>query len=110
MFGAVPVITLSDSVTPARKSNRQTTETPNMSDYIGARERHRNAKATTIATHKFDVGSLVSHRIGASSERSLFRVTRHLPDGGQGLQYRIRSERDGQERVVVEASLQRAMS
>ncbi|BDV34415.1 MULTISPECIES: hypothetical protein [Methylocystis] len=82
-----------------------------MSDYIGigARERFRSAKATATATHKFDVGTLVSHRIGASSERSLFRVTRHLPDGGQGLQYRVRSERDGQERVVVEASLQRDM-
>jgi hypothetical protein len=67
-----------------------------MTDYISARERYRSAKATTIATHKFDVGVHVYCRIGFASERGLFRVTRRLPDGGQGLQYRIRSDRDGQ--------------
>ncbi|KAF2992174.1 hypothetical protein OGR47_09975 [Methylocystis sp. MJC1] len=80
-----------------------------MTDYIRARERYRSAKTITVATHKFDIGSHVSHRVGASAEAGLYRVTRHLPDGGQGLQYRIRSDRDGQERVVVESSLQRAM-
>lgn len=79
-----------------------------MTDYINARERHRTVRATSVATHKFAVGALVAHKVGAASERLIFRVTRHLPDGGQGLQYRIKSDRDGQERVAVESSLERA--
>ncbi|MEF3365332.1 hypothetical protein V3H18_02160 [Methylocystis sp. 9N] len=38
----------------------------------------------------------------------LFRVTGHLPDGGSGLQYRIKRDRDGQERVAGESTLARA--
>ncbi|CAJ0870055.1 hypothetical protein AMST5_02195 [freshwater sediment metagenome] len=79
-----------------------------MSDYIDARERFRRAKTVTGPTHKFDVGSHVAYKAGPSTERSFFRVTRHLPDGGQGLQYRIRSERDGQERVCTENALERS--
>jgi hypothetical protein len=40
------------------------------------------------------------------SEKTSFRVTRHLPDGGAGLQYRIKGERDGIERVVTESSIE----
>jgi hypothetical protein len=79
-----------------------------MGDNIGARERFRRARAMTTPSHKFDVGVHVSYKAGASAERSPFQVTRHLPDGGQGLQYRIRSDRDGHERVVVENALERA--
>ncbi len=57
-----------------------------MSDYIDARARYRSARTTTVASHKYDVGSLVAHKPGAAAERGTFRVTRHLPDGGQGLQ------------------------
>jgi len=32
---------------------------------------------------------------------------RHLPDGGQGLQYRLKSETDGHERVTFEAALEK---
>ncbi len=75
-----------------------------MSDYFKPRERYHNIKPTVVARHKFVVGANVLYR-GASSP---YRVTRHLPDDGQGLQYRIRSERDGQERVAVESALERA--
>ena len=77
-----------------------------MAQYLNARERHRGAKAMAAPTHKFEVGLVVSFRGGSAS--GLYRVTRRLPDGGQGLQYRIRSERDGQERVAIESALQRA--
>jgi hypothetical protein len=53
------------------------------------------------------VGVHVAHKVGAAAERGMFRVTRLLPDGGQGLQYRIKADRDGQERVVIESSLER---
>jgi hypothetical protein len=56
--------------------------------------------ASTAPTHKFRVGAYVLHRIGMRSEKTSFRVTRQLPDGGAGLQYRIKGERDGIERVV----------
>lgn len=76
-----------------------------MTQYVNARGVHRGAKAVAVPTHKFDVGLHVSYRGGPSA--GLYRVTRRLPDGGQGLQYRIRSDRDGQERVALESALQR---
>jgi hypothetical protein len=42
------------------------------------------------------------------SEKTSFLVTRLLPDGGAGLQYRIKGERDGIERVVTESSIESA--
>jgi hypothetical protein len=62
-------------------------------------------RSTTV--HKFPLGAYVLHRIGARSEKMSFRVSRLLPDGGEGLQYRIKGERDGQERVVTECSLEK---
>jgi hypothetical protein len=79
-----------------------------MSDYIDAREPFRRVKVVATPTHKFSVGAHVAFNPGHSGERGYFRVERHLPDGGHGLQYRIRSERDGQERVVIETTLERA--
>ncbi|WP_246657146.1 hypothetical protein [Methylocystis sp. B8] len=35
-----------------------------------------------------------------------FHITRHLPDDGAGLQYRVKRESDGQERVAIESSLE----
>jgi hypothetical protein len=78
-----------------------------MEDFINARERFRTAKPTSTATHKFAVGAQVVHMVGSRSERVFFKVTRQLPDGGQGLQYRIRSDRDGHERVASESTLER---
>lgn len=63
-------------------------------------------RATATPTHKFRVGAHVLHRTGVRSENASFRVTRQLPDGGAGLQYRIKGERDGLERVVTESSLE----
>ncbi len=79
-----------------------------MNSYIDARERFRRAKPASAPTHKFDVGAHVAYKSGPTGERGYFTVTRRLPDGGQGLQYRIRSERDGQERVCVESALERS--
>lgn len=78
-----------------------------MGDFPEARERYRNLRPTPAATHKFAVGAHVVHKAGVRSERAFFRVTRQLPDGGQGLQYRIRSDQDGHERVTIESALER---
>lgn len=43
--------------------------------------------------------------VGVLSERAPSEILRLLPDGGTGLQYRIRGERDGVERVVTESSI-----
>lgn len=78
-----------------------------MDDVINARRRFRGIRPTVLAPHKFAVGALVVHRIGHRLEKAFFRVTRHMPDGGQGLQYRIQSDRDGHERVAIESALER---
>lgn len=77
-----------------------------MTSYIDSRERYRNARARSPETHKFALGARVAHRVGVRSEKDVFRVTRQLPNGGAGLQYRIKADRDGQERVVVESALE----
>ncbi len=83
-------------------------EAPQLVDFLNPRERYRVAKSRTLPTHKFAVGARVVHMIGVRAERISCQVTRQLPDGGDGLQYRIRSDRDGQERVVLESTLQRS--
>jgi len=82
-------------------------ESSDMTDYINARGRHRSAKVATVPTHKFEVGGYVSYNGGPGS--GMYRVTRQLPEGGRGLQYRIRSDRDGQERVALESDLARTI-
>jgi hypothetical protein len=79
-----------------------------MGDYIDGRERFRRLRVVATPTHRFSIGVHVAFKPGPSGERGYFRVTRKLPDGGNGLQYQIRSDRDGQERVVIEATLERA--
>jgi hypothetical protein len=78
-----------------------------MVGHMNDNPRFRKLVARASQSHKFDVGVLVAYRAFVAGERNHFRITRQLPDGGQGLQYRIRSERDGQERVVLEANLER---
>jgi len=78
-----------------------------MGDIISAAGRFRAGRNFAAATHKFAIGAPVIHRLGHQSEKALFRVVRHLPDGGQGLQYRLKSEADGHERVTFEATLER---
>jgi hypothetical protein len=61
-----------------------------------------------MAAHKFRVGQLVtlhSKRHGASGER--FEVVKLLPRADGDFQYRIKSTRDGHERVVFESELSR---
>ncbi|MBB4198048.1 hypothetical protein GGD83_001841 [Rhodoblastus sphagnicola] len=60
----------------------------------------------SAAAHKFALGTLVT--LVGKSDQTLFKVTRLLPDGGAGLQYRIKSEQEGYERVVIEVLLERA--
>ncbi len=60
-----------------------------------------------VATHKFPVGASVLHGVGGRTEKTPFKITRQMPDGGDGFQYRIKSDRDGQERIVTEATLER---
>lgn len=79
-----------------------------MVDHIDLRERYRRAKIVAAPTHKFDIGVHVACKPGPFAQRGYFRVVRRLPDGGQGLQYRIRSDQDGHERVVAENALERA--
>jgi hypothetical protein len=78
-----------------------------MVGYSNGKPPYRKPTATTVQSHKFGVGVLVVYKASATMERASFRITRHLPDGGQGLQYRIRCERDGHERVVTESNLER---
>jgi hypothetical protein len=54
----------------------------------------------SVPSHKYDVGLHVSYLAFG-----LYRVVSRLPDEGRGLQYRIRPEQGGQERVVVETDL-----
>lgn len=78
-----------------------------MTNYVVGRKRHDVARAASAPTHKFIVGLYVLYRGRHGSGR--YRVTKLLPDEGAGQQYRIRSDRDGQERVVIESDLQRSI-
>jgi len=62
------------------------------------------ARRNVVATrHKFPIGAFVS--LIGRAEQATFKITRQLPDGGGGLQYRIKSEREDYERVATEALL-----
>jgi hypothetical protein len=80
-----------------------------MTEIISQHTRHKAPRARVSSAHKFSLGAHVLHRVGARSQSVWFRVTRLLPDGGEGLQYRIKDDRDGQERVVTESSLERGV-
>jgi hypothetical protein len=77
-----------------------------MSQDIGARRPLRKQAVRAEQTHKYAVGLRVFYREGSVS--GVYRVTRHMPDGGKGLQYRIRSDADGHERAVIESLIERA--
>ncbi len=63
-------------------------------------------RLTSLPSHKFPIGVRVVQKSGAPTDADSFHVTRHLPDAGAGLQYRMKRDRDGQERVVVESALE----
>jgi hypothetical protein len=56
--------------------------------------------------HKFAVGASVMHRVGGRADSTLFKITRQLPKGTTGFQYRIKGEKDSHERVVNESALE----
>jgi hypothetical protein len=63
-----------------------------------------------MATHKFAVGQVVSFlpdRHQEHAKSGLFKIVRLLPEAGDALQYRVKSETDGHERVVREDQLAR---
>ena len=63
-----------------------------------------------MSTHKFAVGQALyfSPGIGGESKsKGRYKVVRQLPETGNMLQYRIKSEMDGQERVVREDQIER---
>jgi len=65
----------------------------------------------TMATHKFVIGQAVKFSPDRDQEHAtkggLFKVVRLLPEAGDVLQYRVKSETDGHERVVREDQLER---
>ena len=66
-----------------------------------------------MATHRFAVGQTVRFSPDRGQEHelrrgALFQIVRLLPEAGNVLQYHVKSEIDGQERVVREDQLERA--
>ena len=63
-----------------------------------------------MATHKFSSGQALQFSPGLgedSKAKGRYKVVRQLPETGNMLQYRIKSETDGQERVVREDQVER---
>ena len=77
-----------------------------MGDVIYAGRRFPRGRIASPVTHKFAIGAFVICPIGYRSEKGLFQVVRHLPDGGRGLQYRLKNVGDAHERMAFEASLE----
>lgn len=67
--------------------------------------RRRSSRNRRAVSHKFALGAHVICEIGVLAEKAPSEIVRLLPDGGDGFQYRIRSDRDGVERVVTESSI-----
>jgi hypothetical protein len=63
-----------------------------------------------MATHKFAVGQALHFSPGlgeGSKSKGHYKVVQQLPETGNMFQYRIKSEMDGQERVVREDQVER---
>lgn len=74
-----------------------------MSDNLRKLEADKARRSIVAESHKFAVGTFVS--LIGRAEQATYKVTRQLPDGGSGPQYRIKSEREDYERVAFEALL-----
>ena len=64
-----------------------------------------------MPTYKFAVGQTVSFSADRHQQHKngeLFKIIRLLPEAGDGLQYRVKSQTDGHERVVREDQLARS--
>jgi hypothetical protein len=64
-------------------------------------------KRIESSLHAFPLDSLVNFQPAGQAEQT-FRVVGHLPEGAAGLQYRLRLESSGQERVAGELHLKQA--
>jgi hypothetical protein len=63
-----------------------------------------------MATYKFAIGQTVSFSPDRGQENKkgeVFKVVRLLPEAADALQYRVKSQTDGHERVVREDQLAR---
>jgi hypothetical protein len=63
-----------------------------------------------MAMHKFAVGQALYFSPGLgkdSKSKGRYKVVRQLPETGNMFQYRIKSELDGQERIVREDQIER---
>ena len=63
-----------------------------------------------MTMHKFTVGQTLHFSPGPGEDRKSkgrYKVVRQLPETGSMLQYRIKNEMDGQERVVREDQIER---
>ena len=63
-----------------------------------------------MATHKFTVGQTLHFSPGPGEDnksKGRYKVVRQLPETGNMLQYRIKNEIDGQERIVREDQIER---
>ena len=64
-----------------------------------------------MSTYKFAVGQTVRFspdRQQLSADRGWFKIVRQLPEAASVLQYRVKSQSDGHERVVREDQLARS--
>jgi hypothetical protein len=64
-----------------------------------------------MATHKFAVGQSVYFSPDRGQEQvkgERFKIIRLLPESGNALQYHVKSETDGHERVTREDQLRRS--
>ena len=63
---------------------------------------------SAVKVHKYDVGQVVNFMPGAltlETSLGLYEIVRHLPPEGPDNQYRVKSVKDGHERVVRESQL-----
>jgi hypothetical protein len=63
-----------------------------------------------MITHKFAIGQALYFSPGRGEEsksKGCYKVVQQLPEIGNMFQYRIKSEMDGQERVVREDQIER---
>lgn len=61
-----------------------------------------------VAPHRFSVGQLVEfipHRFDGNIPRGPYTVVRQLPGPDTDREYRVKHQRDGHERVVLESQL-----
>jgi hypothetical protein len=71
---------------------------------VGRTDAHSTRESSQ---HAFRLDSLVNYQPAGQAEQT-FRVVGHLPEGAAGLQYRLRLESSGQERVAGEAHLKKS--